>query len=58
MRVLLTDLQVELAFQLLARGGVDKEMPESLRQLPPEAWEQLGALLLSLYQQRAMSTLH
>ena len=58
MQVLMTDEQVSLAFKAMTEFPLPAELPEELQPLPEEAWHQLAQLLLSLYQSRAMATLH
>jgi hypothetical protein len=54
----LTDNLVERAFLALTQGAEWKELPQELKELQPEMWASLGALLLSTYRVKAMSTLH
>jgi hypothetical protein len=54
----LTDNLVERAFLALTYGANWTELPQELKELQPEMWASLGALLLSVYKVKAMSTLH
>jgi hypothetical protein len=49
---------VQEAFLALTHGAEWKELPKELKELQPEMWASLGALLLSTYKVKAMSTLH
>jgi hypothetical protein len=53
-----TDNLVERAFLALTYGANWEELPQELKELQPEMWASLGALLLSVYKVKAMSTLH
>jgi len=54
----LSDEMVEKAFLALTHGANWTELPQDLKELQPEMWAGLGALLLSVYKVKAMSTLH
>jgi hypothetical protein len=54
----LTDHLVERAFLALTYGANWVELQQELKELQPETWASLGALLLSTYKVKAMSTLH
>jgi hypothetical protein len=54
----LTDNLVERAFLALTHGADWAELPQDLKELQPEMWASLGALLLSTYKVKAMSTVH
>jgi hypothetical protein len=54
----LSDQMVQEAFLALTHGAEWKELPKELKELQPEMWASLGALLLSTYKVKAMSTLH
>jgi hypothetical protein len=49
---------VQEAFLALTQGANWAELPQELKELQPEMWASLGALLLSTYKVKAMSTLH
>jgi hypothetical protein len=49
---------VQEAFLALTYGAEWKELPQELKELQPEMWASLGALLLSTYRVKAMSTVH
>jgi hypothetical protein len=54
----LSDDLMEKAFLALTHGANWTELPQDLKELQPEMWAGLGALLLSVYKVKAMSTLH
>jgi hypothetical protein len=54
----LTDDLMERAFLALTQGANWAELPQELKELQPEMWAGLGALLLSTYKVKAMSTVH